>query len=365
MKIALVCPATPRNSYTGLEEVSLRLAVEYSRKGHMAEIFCTSPEPKSGKVQGVIVKEHPAFAPQNNYFFSPALFSSLGKSGAGVIHCNGYNNLTLIAALLAKKNGQRLVVFANRTGSTSLVRKALTIPFDILVNLLSGRIDVLACASEEEMRNMKKALFLIPEKKFALVRNGVDKKEISKVKVSGVKSRRKGDYIISAGRLVEHKGFQHVIAGFAQALEEKPGLKLVILGHGPFRERLEALCSRLGVGEKVDFPGTIPFSRRAEFIRKIKGSSAFVFLSSIEANPLVVPEAICAGVPVILYNKGVLSEYVENNKCIGVENPADKQEVSRKILQAVSNPSGSRPDAKGLKEWKQVAEEFLELYKPP
>lgn len=362
MKILVVCPLSPRTGFSGIEEVSLRLAKAYNEAGHNAEIFCCSEDPKNSLIGRVKIREFAFTALGNSSIgknaFSTALMNGIAKSDAEIVHFNGYNNLALISALLAKKNWQKLVVFANRSGSNSVLRKIGTFFFDLLVNLLSARIDRLVCSSENELRIMKRSLFLLPDTKFSVIRNGVDKAAIMKVRAG-----KKSDYIISAGRLVEHKGFQHVITGFSAALRKNSGLKLAIIGDGPYRNDLEKLVAKKGIKEKVIFTGTIPFSRREEFLGKIKASRAFIFLSGIEGNPLIVSEAICCGVPVLLYDNGVLHEYVKANNCIPVRNPPDEKEVSEKILLAIDGGKANIPNVSGLKEWQEVAGGFLKLYK--
>lgn len=59
-----------------------------------------------------------------------------------------------------------------------------------------------------------------------------------------------GDVILFVGRLIVAKGIQCVIAALPEILQSRPGAQLVIAGHGPLREPLEALLFALRQGER-------------------------------------------------------------------------------------------------------------------
>jgi glycosyltransferase involved in cell wall biosynthesis len=355
--ILFVSTATPRLFFSGIEELTLRLAKYFKSKGKKVEILATSPTPEKSFVHNIKIKEVWAFAPNNAYYFSPEIFFEVRKSNAKIIHCNGYNNLATLATILGKKQNQKLVLFANRTGSRLLHRKIMTCFFDIIMNILSYKVDKIVASSNTELEKLKKILWLSKESKFCLVRNGVDKKFISSVRAG-----KKSNYIISIGRLVEHKGFAQLIKGFAVVSEKFPNLKLVIVGDGPQKKELESIVKNLGLSGKVDFLGSIPFSERAELISLVKKSKVFVLLSSFEGDPLMVSQAIYCKVPVVLFEKGVLADYVKYNKCVGVKNREDPGEVANKIVWCLKNRKRALPKTNGIPAWDEVGKKFESIY---
>jgi GalNAc-alpha-(1->4)-GalNAc-alpha-(1->3)-diNAcBac-PP-undecaprenol alpha-1,4-N-acetyl-D-galactosaminyltransferase len=62
---------------------------------------------------------------------------------------------------------------------------------------------------------------------------------------------------VSIGRLSEEKGHDRLIQAFARAAGPRPDWRLVIAGEGPRRGELEALRDRLGLRERVKFPGLV------------------------------------------------------------------------------------------------------------
>lgn len=99
--------------------------------------------------------------------------------------------------------------------------------------------------------------------------------------------------ILSVGRLSWQKRFDVLIHAFATLSSSDPA-KLVILGEGPERLRLEALVKRLGLEKEISLPGFLdnPY-------KYMKHADVFVLSSEWEGLPTVLIEAIALGTPVI------------------------------------------------------------------
>jgi glycosyltransferase involved in cell wall biosynthesis len=57
--------------------------------------------------------------------------------------------------------------------------------------------------------------------------------------------------LLFVGRLISSKGIQGVVAALPLILEKRPDLRLIVVGHGPLREVLEALLWALREGERA------------------------------------------------------------------------------------------------------------------
>ena len=121
-----------------------------------------------------------------------------------------------------------------------------------------------------------------------------------------------GDYLITVGRLVPHKGADRAIDVAARA-----GLPLVIVGDvspyladsAPFFE--SRVRPRVD-GERVRLFRNLP---NAEVLALVAGARAFLFpISWDEPFGLVVAEALAAGTPVVATPRGSLPELVENGR---------------------------------------------------
>jgi GalNAc-alpha-(1->4)-GalNAc-alpha-(1->3)-diNAcBac-PP-undecaprenol alpha-1,4-N-acetyl-D-galactosaminyltransferase len=106
--------------------------------------------------------------------------------------------------------------------------------------------------------------------------------------------QRDPNLLLAVGRLDPQKGFDILIAAFAASRAAEQGARLVILGEGPERRRLQEMASELGVGKHVDMPGVVPnpevWMARAPI---------FVLSSRYEGFPNALLEAMAMGCAVI------------------------------------------------------------------
>ncbi len=65
----------------------------------------------------------------------------------------------------------------------------------------------------------------------------------------------KTDYILSIGRLTRQKNFPLLINAFKEMIKVYPNLKLIILGDGEDRKKLELLIKNLSLGNNVFLEG--------------------------------------------------------------------------------------------------------------
>ncbi|MDN3516816.1 glycosyltransferase [Aquisalimonas lutea] len=98
---------------------------------------------------------------------------------------------------------------------------------------------------------------------------------------------------LGVGRFTAQKDFATLLRAFAALRRSRPG-RLILLGDGPERDRLETLARELGIGADVAMPGfrDNPWAWMAR-------SSVFVLSSRWEGAPNVLVEAMAAGTPVV------------------------------------------------------------------
>ena len=110
--------------------------------------------------------------------------------------------------------------------------------------------------------------------------------------------------LVCVGRLNYEKGIHHAIAA-VRALEEA---RLLVIGEGEHRGELEALVDRLGVRERVSFLGPQTPEAVAAYLA---ASDVFLFPTEREeAAPLVLPEAMACGLPVVATRIGGITEVI-------------------------------------------------------
>jgi glycosyltransferase involved in cell wall biosynthesis len=144
--------------------------------------------------------------------------------------------------------------------------------------------------------------------------------------------------VAGLGRLTPQKGFDILFA----ALVQLPHLEALIVGEGPERQRLERLRDELGLGERVRLPGAT--DDPAALLQEI---DALVLPSRSEALPLVVLEAMHAGLPVVASDVGSVAEAVLDG-VTGLLVPAEDPAALAVAISHVLDPEvGARMGAEG------------------
>lgn len=135
----------------------------------------------------------------------------------------------------------------------------------------------------------------VPAKQIDIVPRGVDLPEDV---FSGNSSHRFLNSAVTAGRLVDHKRVDLLLRAWQVVVECIPDAKLVVIGDGPGRSRLELLREELGIVSNVEFRGMIADWK--EVLREIASARLFLQASEREGQSLVVLEAMALKVPVVV-----------------------------------------------------------------
>ena len=109
--------------------------------------------------------------------------------------------------------------------------------------------------------------------------------------VAGLRTRYGPRFVLAVGRLTSYKGFEYLV----RAMKDVEA-RLVIIGEGPCRRRLERIVSTLGLHDRVALLGAIP-----DVAPYYEACDVFVLpsISRNEAFGLVQLEAMAAGKPVV------------------------------------------------------------------
>jgi glycosyltransferase involved in cell wall biosynthesis len=105
------------------------------------------------------------------------------------------------------------------------------------------------------------------------------------------------------GRLVPAKGHSILIDAFARVEQIAPAAELSIFGYGDLHDALSAQIARLGLADRVRLAG-----RTNDSPATLQDLDVFVFSSVNEGLPLVILEAMAAGLPIVTTDVGGISE---------------------------------------------------------
>lgn len=157
-------------------------------------------------------------------------------------------------------------------------------------------------------------------------------------------SDRPEPLVVSAGRHIPEKRVPAVPAAIAMARERIPGLRCVILGHGPDTESTRARSRELGLDGVVELPGKVAHD---ELMRRIASASCLLHPSEREGYGVVVVESVSVGTPAIVVRGGenAATELVEEGVNGFVVDSADPEVLADAIVRAVAGASELRASA--------------------
>lgn len=139
----------------------------------------------------------------------------------------------------------------------------------------------------------------------------------------------------SLGRLDDIKGYDRLLRVFARLCRERKSLKLLLVGDGPSRAKLERQASELGIGERVVFAGFQEESRK--FLELMDW---FILSSWSEGLSVALLEAMAANVPVLVTDVGSNREVIANGEA-GVLLPDDEGQWPAVAAEAMADRAGT------------------------
>lgn len=102
--------------------------------------------------------------------------------------------------------------------------------------------------------------------------------------------------MITVGRLAKEKNFETLLQAAALVMRQLPSVRLAIVGSGTEENNLKRKARELGIADRVDFVGTVPYDQVPSFL---KAADLFAFASVTETQGLVTLEAMAAGLPIV------------------------------------------------------------------
>lgn len=136
---------------------------------------------------------------------------------------------------------------------------------------------------------------------------------------------------VSIGRLDVDKGQLLLV----EALAELPDATVTVVGDGPLRVRLLDAARRLGVADRISFPGWLGAD---EVVEAIEGSRALVMPSLAEGLPNVITEALALGRPAIGTAVAGVGELVESGVTGWLVPPGAAQPLADAMRAAAGAP---------------------------
>lgn len=200
---------------------------------------------------------------------------------------------------------------------------------------------------------------------------GVSEEDVSALRERiGVPSGNR--IVLAMGRMVHVKGFEYLLDAFTRIAGEFPDVTLVLAGGGVLYDDMRRRADDLGIGKRVIMPGP---AARDEVPGYFRAAEVFVVPSvkhesgAVDGLPVVIPEAMAAGLPIIASAVGgipVLVREDENGILVPQRDPEALAGALRRLLSDRERCRACGERARSIVEcsvnYTAVAEHFTRLY---
>ncbi len=318
----------------GLENMLVNLinAMDCNRFSHSIYVFCNKVQAlgkiKSGNASTIVVKR--IFPNDPTIIFRLAHAIRKGKPD---IVCT-YNWSGIDGIIAAKSAGVKTIIHSEHgfnIGEIHRQKKRRILARRFLFKYCDKVITV-----SKTLERWLTEIVGIEDAKITYIPNACDTnkffpgKELEKRKKWGI---GEDDIVIgTVGSLKELKNQKTLIEAFTQI--SRTDLKLLIVGDGPERERLEDLTSSLGAKDKIIFTGIV--SDTACFYRAM---DIFVLPSLAENAPSALLEAMATGLPIIATDVGDVRYMLDDTKGGIIVRPKDARAITDGINCFLDRPS--------------------------
>jgi len=324
----------------GLPRVVGALAAGHHERGHRIAVAGVMPEvggveaPLLASLRSVGVAVHAVEVPGRAYRRERGAIAALCRSlDPDIVHTHGYRP-DVVDAAVARSLGFPVVTTVHGfTGSgwKNRVYERLQLRafrrFDAVVAVSRPLADLLAAKGTPRQR-----IHLVPNA-WAPRAPGAGRAEARRA----LGTRADGRLIGWVGRFDPAKGADVLVR--AVGLLGDASVGAVMVGDGPERAACRAMAARLGIGERIAWPGVVPDAGRL-----LAAFDVFVLSSRTEGTPIVLFEAMSAGVPVVASCVGGVPDVVGNGEAVLV--PADDPGALAAAVRAVlADPGAARSRA--------------------
>ena len=233
-------------------------------------------------------------------------------------------------------------------------------PFNFAMKEISRSVDVLTFLGDytgsvigKHFKNKAKLVKIAP---------GIDinhfKPERDPSKVSAVRSELKigsEPLILSVGRLVHRKGQDKLITAMPKILAKRPDTKLLFIGQGPRKAKLDSLVAKYGIEDSVIFLGSIAY---ADLPKYLNAADLFVMPSrsrlmglEVEGLGIVYLEASACALPVIAGSSGGAPDALLDGRTGYVVDGMDIDQIANRVLSLIDNPKLAKQMGEAGRAW--------------
>ncbi|MBF0503850.1 MAG: glycosyltransferase [Candidatus Omnitrophica bacterium] len=253
------------------------------------------------------------------------------KNNINIIHTHNYK-ANLIGALAAHNSGKKWV--ATLHGWTKTDHKLRW--YENIDAFILKYADKTICVSDINFQDLLSRRF--SPSRLALIFNGIDLDRFPKTAgipqlKSALNIPNNNTIIAIVGRLSPEKGHEVLFNAFGQVIEHHPDVKLLVVGDGPLRNKLEDKIKNLNLSRSVFFTGV-----RKDMADIYGICDILVNASYTEGLPMTILEAMASKVAVIATRVGAVDQVIQNGKNGLLIAPDDHHALIDALSQLIQDP---------------------------
>ena len=348
----------------GQERVALDLAASQVRAGYRVSALSLAPPPDGPlaaefRAAGAGVDRVARPRPGVDPILVLRLSRWLGKHGVDLAHT--HNRMALIYGAPAARLSGASVVHTkhgnNRKGGARLLAGKLAARF----------VDAFVAVSPETAA-FARGRHEVDERRLSVIPNGI---ELGRFHPEpGARERVRAELGIdgdawvvgTVGRIAVEKNQALLLRAAAPLLG--PKTRLVVAGDGPLLPSLSELAAALGIARFVHLLGPRP-----DVPDLLNALDAFVLCSNTEGLPLVIPEAMATGLPVVSTNVGGIPTVIDEGQTGFLIAVGDEEALRDRMARLRADPEtsracGSRARSAAVNRFsaERMQRDYLELY---
>ena len=147
--------------------------------------------------------------------------------------------------------------------------------------------------------------------------------------------------IVSTGRLIEFKGFHHLIAASAKLRDRGVPFQCDIVGEGPWRPQLQSQIDELKLDRFVRLTGALP---QEEVFRALRECDVFALACIVDRNgasdvfPTVILESMASAKPVVSTRIAGVPEQIVDGETGFICEPGDEEGLANALEKVLHSP---------------------------
>ncbi len=346
-EVLVLCPSQTKKNYARVEDgVKVQRLKSIDVKVYPDQINNVPPKKKFMGITWPHLLYKKGF--KVSVFPHKEIKRALDKFNPDVVHVQISDPIGLSVVSYARKRGIPVVttehnqpeVLTEPLKLPGVVRKPVNAMLYAYFRNRQSKSDFVTMPTKQSIDN----LILSSGKEFkvpiAAVSNGVDLKNFKPGKASKEIYKKygipeEGLKVLYVGRVDPDKKVGSAIEAFGKALKDLPDkTKMVVVGDGVDRLRLEKYVLEAGLSEYVMFLGRV---LPPDLYEVYKIGDVFATASEIETQGIVLIEAAATGLPLIAVNKGAVSEVCLTGKNGYLCEPGNIDEISKAMISILSD----------------------------